>query len=169
MSTIIYHNHHIIPKHAGGTDHPDNIARLTTEEHAEAHRLLYEKYDRWQDKKAYEGLAGFKDKEQIIKEILSRNGKSNIGRKTTPEQRKKMSEVFKGKKKPPRTEEHRQKLREARVGLTPAKGMIHTPEWKEAHSKRMSGKGNSRYGVSVSEETKKKISEALIKRNKTKR
>jgi len=72
MSTITYHSHHIIPKHAGGTDHPDNIARLTVEEHAEAHRLLYEKYGRWQDKQAYEGLAGFKDKEQIIKEIQSR-------------------------------------------------------------------------------------------------
>ena len=72
MSTVIYHKHHIIPKHAGGTDHPDNIARLTPEEHAEAHRLLYEKYDRWQDKIAYEGLLGFKGKEQIIKEIQSR-------------------------------------------------------------------------------------------------
>ena len=72
MSTITYHSHHIIPKHAGGTDHPDNIARLTVEEHAEAHRLLYEKYGRWQDKQAYEGLAGFKGKEQIIKEIQSR-------------------------------------------------------------------------------------------------
>ena len=40
MPTIIYHNHHIIPKHAGGTNAPDNIARLTVEEHSEAHRLL---------------------------------------------------------------------------------------------------------------------------------
>ena len=49
MSTDIYHNQHIIPRHAGGTDDPDNIARLTVSEHAEAHCKLYEEYGRWQD------------------------------------------------------------------------------------------------------------------------
>jgi len=51
------HKHHIIPKHAGGTDDPTNIVELTIEEHAEAHRLLYEKYNQWQDKIAWMGLA----------------------------------------------------------------------------------------------------------------
>jgi hypothetical protein len=44
------HKHHIIPRHAGGTDDPSNLVELSIEEHAEAHRVLYEKYDRWQDK-----------------------------------------------------------------------------------------------------------------------
>jgi hypothetical protein len=43
------HKHHIIPRHAGGTDDPSNLVELSIEEHAEAHRVLYEKYDRWQD------------------------------------------------------------------------------------------------------------------------
>jgi hypothetical protein len=30
----IYHKHHIIPKHMGGTDDLSNIAKLTIEEHA---------------------------------------------------------------------------------------------------------------------------------------
>ena len=51
------HKHHIIPKHAGGTDDPNNIVELTIEEHAEAHRILYKKYNRWQDKVAWMGLA----------------------------------------------------------------------------------------------------------------
>ena len=34
----IYHNHHILPKHMGGTDDPENIIKLTIEEHAEAHK-----------------------------------------------------------------------------------------------------------------------------------
>jgi len=43
------HKHHIIPKHMGGTDDPSNLIELTVEEHAEAHRLLWEKYGNWQD------------------------------------------------------------------------------------------------------------------------
>jgi hypothetical protein len=39
-----YHNHHIIPKHMGGGDEPDNIIKLTVQEHAEAHKILWEKY-----------------------------------------------------------------------------------------------------------------------------
>ena len=36
------HKHHIVPKHAGGTNNPENLIELTVEEHAEAHRILYE-------------------------------------------------------------------------------------------------------------------------------
>ncbi len=51
------HKHHIIPKHAGGTNDPSNLIELTIEEHAEAHRILYETYGRTQDKVAWLGLA----------------------------------------------------------------------------------------------------------------
>lgn len=51
------HKHHIIPRHAGGTDDPSNIVELTTEEHAEAHRKLYEEHGRWQDKIAWKVLS----------------------------------------------------------------------------------------------------------------
>lgn len=36
-----YHNHHIIPRHQGGTDDKDNIAYLTRKEHIIAHYLLW--------------------------------------------------------------------------------------------------------------------------------
>ena len=39
-------------------------------------------------------------------------------------------------------------------------GKTHSAETKKLFSKLMSGKGNPRYGVAVSKETKKKISEA---------
>lgn len=54
----MYHNHHIIPKHAGGTDEPSNLIRLTVEEHAEAHRLLFEEHGRWEDEVAWKALSG---------------------------------------------------------------------------------------------------------------
>lgn len=62
------HMHHIIPRHAGGTDDPSNLVELTVEEHAEAHRVLYEKHGRWQDKLAWHGLSGWIGREKIIKE-----------------------------------------------------------------------------------------------------
>lgn len=54
----IYHKHHIIPRHAGGTDDHSNIVLLTIEEHAEAHRLLYEEHGRLEDFYAWKGLSG---------------------------------------------------------------------------------------------------------------
>ena len=38
------HIHHIIPKHAGGSNDPSNLIELSIKDHSDAHRLLYEKY-----------------------------------------------------------------------------------------------------------------------------
>jgi len=67
------HKHHIIPRHAGGTDDPANLVLLTVDEHAEAHLKLYEEHGRWQDKLAWKGLSGQIGKEGIIKELQSEN------------------------------------------------------------------------------------------------
>lgn len=67
-SKIIYHNHHIIPKHMGGTDDPSNLVKLTIEEHAEAHKQLYLKYGLIEDKLAWLGLRGLYDRDYIITE-----------------------------------------------------------------------------------------------------
>jgi hypothetical protein len=42
----------------GGSDEPENIVELTVEEHAEAHRKLYEQHGHWQDMIAWKGLLG---------------------------------------------------------------------------------------------------------------
>ena len=65
------HKHHIIPKHIGGSDDASNIIELTVEEHAEAHRLLWEEYGRWQDFYAWQGLSGQIGKEELIRKIQS--------------------------------------------------------------------------------------------------
>ena len=41
---VIYHWHHIVPRHAGGTDDPTNLIRVTVEEHAELHFARYLTY-----------------------------------------------------------------------------------------------------------------------------
>ena len=69
------HKHHIIPKHMGGTDDSSNMIELTIEEHAEAHRILWEKYNKKEDYLAWQGLAGLIDKKELVKNLLSMAGK----------------------------------------------------------------------------------------------
>ena len=119
MSTTIYHNHHIIPRHVGGTDHPDNLVQLTVPEHAEAHRKLYEKYGRWQDKLAYRSLSGLIGKEEIIRQ---KNIQQRLGKKASEETKRKMSEIRLGKPlwpngRPPFSTETRAKMSEAKKGI----------------------------------------------------
>ena len=64
------HKHHIIPRHVGGTDDPSNLIELSIEEHAEAHRILYEVHGRWQDRVAWLSLSGIMKDEERIYEIL---------------------------------------------------------------------------------------------------
>ena len=69
------HKHHIIPRHMGGTDDPSNLVELTPEEHAEAHRKLYEEHGHWQDYVAWQGLAKLATKEEHVKMLLSEAGR----------------------------------------------------------------------------------------------
>ena len=67
---MIKHKHHIIPKHMGGTDDPSNIVELTIEEHAEQHRLLYEKCGKKEDYLAWQGLSKMMSKQEILKKVI---------------------------------------------------------------------------------------------------
>jgi hypothetical protein len=107
---MIKHKHHIIPRHVGGTDDSSNIVELTIKEHAEAHRLLYEKYGRGEDRLAWLGLSGQIGKDEILKQIsMAQKGKkkpegfgekirqANLGKKHSLESIAKMSQIKKGK------------------------------------------------------------------------
>jgi hypothetical protein len=67
------HWHHIVPKHAGGSDDPSNLVHLTVEEHAEAHKKLWEQYGRWQDKIAWKTLSGQISIQEARKEMMKYN------------------------------------------------------------------------------------------------
>lgn len=77
------HKHHIIPKHMGGTDEPDNLIELSIEEHAEAHRKLWEQYKCWQDYLAWQGLAKLITREELVFKMLSEAGKKGITSRNT--------------------------------------------------------------------------------------
>ena len=100
------HKHHIIPKHMGGTDDTSNLIELTVEEHAEAHKLLWEQYGKKEDELAWKGLTGLIGKEELIKELMflgqQKGGFNNRGKIRGPqniEHKNKIKESCKGKNK----------------------------------------------------------------------
>ena len=62
----------------GGTDNLENLIELTVEEHAEAHRKLFEEHGYWQDYIAWQGLAGLITKEELVKKMQSEAAKARI-------------------------------------------------------------------------------------------
>ncbi len=95
MEKIIYHIHHIIPRHMGGSDDPSNLKRVTIAQHAEEHRLLWEKHEFIQDYIAWKMLSGQIDKAEAIKLLQS---KRDVSYMRTEEYRNKISKANKGKK-----------------------------------------------------------------------
>jgi hypothetical protein len=104
---MVLHKHHITPKHLGGSDDSSNIIELTVEQHAEAHRVLFEQYRRWEDEIAWKGLAGLISRGEAVRraqsegslKMLARRGNPWSGKRTSgnwatnPELRKKASEA----------------------------------------------------------------------------
>lgn len=131
MSIIIYHKHHIIPKHMGGSDDPSNILKCNVAMHAFLHEQLWKKYGHWQDKVAWQALSGqinMSEASKIAKiEGCRKGGLTNIGKKhsmkrrlansrskighiVTTETRSKISNSLKGR---PLSKEHIQKRTES--------------------------------------------------------
>ena len=173
MSTIIYHNHHIVPKYRCkeigiDPDFPENIVRLTRSEHGQAH------YERWLKHKDPRDLSAA----QLLAlgEIdgidLSGENHPSWGKKRTPETRKKMSVSAKKRTTPngmqgkTHSEEIRKKMSifqtnrfrspETRKKMSEVqKGRKHLPEIrKKLSNSSFNGKGL------MTEETKKKMSES---------
>ena len=111
----IYHKHHIVPKHMGGSDDTSNLVELTIEEHAQAHLDLYNEHGWHQDLVAHRMLLGQISKAEAIKELQKKpksiawkkkkseamKGENNhmYGKTTSDEQKAAVSKAMKGKKK----------------------------------------------------------------------
>jgi hypothetical protein len=166
------HKHHIIPRHIGGSDDPENLIELSTEEHAEAHRTLYEEHGRWQDKAAWQGLLGLIGHDDILREMnAARRGKNHpfYGQPRSEATKQKISEALQGHKVSDNTRKIWQQQRTGRVVSEDTKqkiragnkGKIRSEEYKQKlrvpksdeHKKKIqaSNKGKAR-----SEEIKQK-------------
>jgi hypothetical protein len=115
--------HRILPGHLGGTYAADNIELLTVEQHAEAHRLLWENFGCQEDFIAWQGLSGQIGKEEIIRAVLhlaavkgGRAGKGvtrNNGNKRPDLAARNLLGITKGV---PKSEEHRRKISQSMMG-----------------------------------------------------
>lgn len=140
MSEPIYHKHHVIPRHAGGTNDPSNIIRITVEEHAEAHRMLWEKNGKLEDKLAWLLLS-----RQTSEGVLVANQLSVAVTKGVPltaEHRKKLSDAKRGKHL---TTEHRKNISGAKRGKQRAPFTIaHKANMSRNHRKYQSDEAKAK-------------------------
>jgi len=138
--------HHIIPKHMGGTDDPSNLIKLTIEEHALAHKKLWEEHGKVEDHIAYRMLSG-----QIT-----------------------VAEATKLIQKKPKSEEHKRKLRESNIAAksTEEYKALASTRAKQQHANGPSGfsghthtletrlkVGAAHKGKKITEETRQKLRE----------
>ena len=89
------YKHHIIPRHMGGSNHPSNLIELSVEGHALAHKKLYDKYGRWQDKFASEMLSGQIKSDDARREAARARMLSDDNPMRNPDSVKKMLETRK--------------------------------------------------------------------------
>ena len=147
----LLHKHHVIPKHMGGSDDPSNLIELTVEEHAEAHKKLFEQHGLWQDRIAWQALTGQIGLDEAIQEA---RGAANRGKKRTPEQieRIRQAAIFRNQKwkDSGRMDEINAKRSASH------KGKVKTPEHVINNTQSRVSKGYKH-----SEETKTKIAESL--------
>ena len=71
---MVTHKHHIIPRHMGGGDEPENIISLPFWAHTEVHKRLYEVYGRAEDKLAYLMMTGKKEEAEVVRIQLAKAG-----------------------------------------------------------------------------------------------
>jgi hypothetical protein len=157
------HKHHIIPKYMGGSDDPSNLIELTPEQHAEAHKKLYDEHGNWQDYLAWQGLS-----KRMLSEDVAREASriANTGKDMSLETRRKISEAKLGKK---HTSEHIENNRKAQSGK------LLSDEHKEKIAAALTGRtlseehklnvGAKMKGRVMNEEWRKKLSESAKRRH----
>ena len=84
--------------------------------------------------------------------------KTMLGKKHSSESKRKMSEVNKGKKRQPFSEEWKRKLSESKLGNKNWLGKHHSEETKRKISEAMKGDNNPLFGKHLSKETRRKMS-----------
>ena len=130
---IFFHKHHLIPKHAGGTDDPSNLIKVNVALHAFLHKMLFEEYGRWQDRIAHETLSGQISNQEAIRQAqsLGQKGKpkpASVRQAVSESNKRRTGENhhFYGKKRPPET---LKRMSESHLGQIPwNKGRKADPE-----------------------------------------
>jgi len=149
------HTHHIVPRHSGGTNDSSNLVELTLEEHAEAHRLLYEQHGKLEDKMAWLLLSGKTEEGEAVRRELAslslkekwKNDRDTMlsycsGHERTPEQRERYRAAQTGRR-------YVYKPRPSMTGNQNARGMTytHTEQAKRRIAEARRGKRHSQEAI----------------------
>ena len=153
----IYHKHHIIPKHAGGTDDPENLVELTVADHAEAHRKLYEEHGRWQDRIAWHGLSGIIGNEEVISQASSERMK---GVPKSKEHVAKMSASMKNRKPDTECPHCHRVFHKWHFVQYHGDRCKQSPDYDPAKDTKRNQMSKTHKNKIVSQETKRKLSES---------
>ena len=97
----------------GGSNDPSNLILLTVEEHALAHKALYEEHGHWQDFMAWQALSGQITKDEIRRELTRQTW---TGRKHSKEAKDKIKAARATQEMRPKSEQSREKTRQALLG-----------------------------------------------------
>jgi hypothetical protein len=176
--------HHILPKSLGGDDSIENLTDLTAREHFICHWLLTKIYPtgeaHWKMINAFRMMQAENSRQQRYKTKVTARVYENLKEEYSMLQ----SERYSGEKNPMygdkfyRSAEGTERQRaavtgenngakqlEARAKISASKlGKKRKPfskEWRGKLSASKQGENNNRFGINVSEDTKKKISESL--------
>lgn len=149
--------HHIIPKSFGGSNKKSNLVLLTPREHFLCHLLLPKMmldpikagkmvYAFFRMKHKHENSRLFDRFRTSYGSLTTGENNPFFGRKHTEETKKKISRLGKC-----HTEESRKQMSESKKGKgvgkdNPMFGKVHPKEWREAHSKRLSGENHFNFG-----------------------
>jgi len=152
--------HHIQPRSLGGTDDIDNLVELTAREHFICHWLLTKMYTGEARSKMINALYIMQGKnryqERYLTKITSRVYESlrldyakyisvrNTGRVQPPEEKARQIAAITGRKRAPFTE-----------------------EWRTKMAEKKKGENNPRFGVELSEATRRKIGDRIRGRKQT--
>ena len=127
------HKHHILPRHMGGGNEPTNLIEVSVEQHAELHLALYLEHGYTADWVASQCLSGqmtiddAKVEAMRIGAINSQKNRTHEDRSAaakkgnTAEVRARKSATMTGRKRRPRTEEEKQRIRETLAKTIAAK------------------------------------------------
>jgi len=158
---MIWHKHHIIPRHMGGTDDPKNLIRVNVAMHAFLHQQLFEQHGKIEDKAAWLSLAGRITSEEARIMVVSQP--------KSDDHRKKIGDAQRGDKNhrwgKPHTKEHKERVSASCMGKNLNKK--HTEQSKLLMSEKRTGltvgDKNGMYGKTHTDIARKTISDTAKK------